>query len=95
MTSSVLKVMLSPPVCFSYIKGEDDVVTSNVLLIYKRGRRCGHFQCATQIYKGKTMLSPPVCFSYIKGEDDVVTSNVLLIYKRGRGCGHFQCASHI
>ena len=61
-------MMLSLPMCFSYIKGEDDVVTSNVLLIYKGG----------------TMLSLPVCFSYIKGENDVVTSILLLIYKMGR-----------
>ena len=72
--------MWSLSMCYSYIKGEDNVVTSSVLPIYKRG---------------KTMLSLPMCFSYIKGGDDVVTSNVLLIYKRGRRCGHFQCASHI
>ena len=30
--------MLSLPVCFSYIKGEDDVYTSGVLLIYKKGK---------------------------------------------------------
>ena len=28
--------MLSLPVCFSYIKGEDDVVPFSVLLIYNR-----------------------------------------------------------